>query len=174
MDVKIRHDWCYKLQPNEELMKHANKVYFTVLILFFLIGRAENAWALQSHAPPEGIYVHQMAHILFMGALAYLYWHTRRTPAIASQGWKYLQIFCIILFLWNLMAFTGHEISEYLKPSDIIDKNSFNEHISAPITFTKAVYYFTRMDHFLNVPALLALVISLKTFYQEARKEAER
>jgi len=155
-------------------MKRADKMHIAILILVFLFGEAKSAWALQSHPPPEGIYVHQMAHILFMGALAYLYWHTRRTPAIASKGWRYLQIFCIILFLWNLMAFTGHEISEYLKATDIIDKNSLNEQIAAPITFAKALYYFTRMDHFLNVPALLALVISLRTFYQEARKEAER
>jgi hypothetical protein len=155
-------------------MKQANKFYLTVLTLFCFIGRAENAWALQSHPPPEGIYVHQMAHILFMGALAYLYWHTRRTPAIESNGWKYLQIFCIILFLWNLMAFTGHEIARYLPPTDIIDRNSLQEQIAAPITFIKALYYFTRMDHFLNVPALLALVISLRTFYLEVRKEVER
>jgi hypothetical protein len=152
-------------------MKRRDKIQIVVLTLLFLLGGGQNAWALQSHPPPEGIYVHQMAHILFMGALAYLYWHTRRTPAIASKGWKYLQIFCILLFLWNLMAFSGHEFSKFVPAKDIIDKNSLYEQIAPPITLAKSVYYFTRMDHFLNVPALLALVISLRTFYREACEE---
>ncbi len=155
-------------------MKHTNKIQIVILTVLIFFGESRSAWALQTHAPPEGIYVHQMAHILFMGALAYLYWHTRRTPAIESKGWKYLQIFCIILFFWNLMAFTGHEISEHLTSADFIDKNTWKEQIAAPVTFVKTLYFITRMDHFLNVPALLALVISLRTFYLEARKEVER
>ncbi|MGB3212806.1 MAG: hypothetical protein WBB19_19050 [Desulforhopalus sp.] len=150
-----------------------NKLYIQGIgfILLLLFGQSESAWALQSHGAPEGIYVHQMAHVLFMGALAYLYWHTRRSPVLVSKGWKYLQFFCILLFCWNLLAFAGHEAFEHLGPHDFIDKNSWKEQIAAPITFIKVLYFITKMDHFLNVPALLALVISLRTFYLEVRKE---
>lgn len=144
------------------------------LIVLLLLVQTENAWALQSHGAPEGIYVHQMAHILFMGALAYLYWHTRHSPVLVSKGWKYLRLFCILLFSWNLLAFTGHEAFSHLSPTDFIDKNNWNEQIAAPITFTKALYFITKMDHFLNVPALLALVISLRTFYLEALEEESK
>lgn len=150
------------------------RIYYThiiCLVLLLLLGKTESAWALQSHSAPEGIYVHQMAHILFMGALAYLYWHTRRTTALVSKGWKYLQIFCILLFCWNLLAFAGHEAFEHLSATDFIEKNTWREQIVAPITFIKALYFVTKMDHFLNVLALLALVISLRTFYLEARQE---
>jgi hypothetical protein len=141
------------------------------LLLLLLLGHADNAWALQSHSAPEGIYVHQMAHVLFMGALAYLYWHTRRSPVLVSHGWKYLRIFCILLFCWNLVAFSGHEAFNHLSPADFLDKNSWEEQISPPLTFLKVLYFVTRMDHFLNVPALVALVISLRTFYLEALEE---
>ncbi len=144
------------------------------IILLLLLGQTENAWALQSHSAPEGMYVHQMAHVLFMGALAYLYWHTRRSPALVSKGWKYLQIFCILLFCWNLLAFTGHEAFEHLSLADFINKNSFQERISAPLTFTKTLYFISKMDHLLNVPALLALVISLRTFYLEVLEENKK
>jgi hypothetical protein len=144
------------------------------LIVLLLLGQTESAWALQSHSTPEGIYVHQMAHALFMGALAYLYWHTRRSQLLVSKGWKYLRLFCILLFCWNLLAFAGHEAFSYLSPTDFIDKNNWNEQIAAPITFLKALYFVTKMDHFLYIPALLALVISLRTFYLEVLEEEDK
>lgn len=152
-------------------MNHKNGTCIYALILLFIVGGAKNAWALQSHGAPEGLYVHQMAHILFMGALAYLYWHTRKTPVIASSGWKYLQIFCGFLIAWNLLAFTGHQAFEQLAPTDFLNSGGWNEQLTGPVSFIKVLYYITKMDHFLNVPALLALVISLRTFYLETLLE---
>lgn len=131
---------------------------------------ASPAWALQSHGAPEGIYVHQMAHVLFLSALTYLYWHTRKTQELSSRGWKYLQLFCLLLIVWNIMAFTGHELFEHLDSHDFLEHDSWNQRLAPPITFPKILYYITKMDHFLLVPALLALVISLRTFYHEAKK----
>lgn len=144
------------------------------LLWLFLFCGADSAWALQSHGAPEGLYVHQMAHALFMASLAYLYWHTRRTQELTSKGWKYLQLFCVLLFFWNVLAFSGHQALEHLSSTDFIHKNTWGERLVAPITFIKALYYITKMDHFLVVPALLALVISLRTFYLEARKEMQK
>lgn len=155
-------------------MKRNSYIQSIGLIVLLLLGQTGNAWALQSHSAPEGIYVHQMAHVLFMGALAYLYWHTRHSPVLVSKGWKYLRLFCILLFCWNLLAFAGHEAFSHLSPTDFIDKNNWNEQLAAPITFTKALYFITKMDHFLNVPALLALVVSLRTFYLEALEEERK
>ena len=144
------------------------------LVVLAILFTGDNAWAIQSHSAPEGVYVHQMAHILFSGSLAYLYWHTRKTPVIESKGWKYLQVFCGFLICWNLLAFTGHEMLERLSPADFIDKGSWKEQLAGPISFVKILYYVTKMDHFLNVPALLALVVSLRTFYKEALQEEQR
>ncbi len=153
-------------------INHTPHIITTILLL--LLCSSGNAWALQSHSAPEGIYVHQMAHLLFMGALGYLYWHTRKSPIINSKGWKYLQIFCGFLVCWNLLAFTGHEAFEQLSPADFIDKGSWREQLAAPVSFFKVLYYITKMDHFLNVPALFALVVSLRTFYVEALLEEEK
>lgn len=155
-------------------MRRNHYIKIIGLVILSVLGQTENACALQSHGAPEGIYVHQMAHTLFMGALAYLYWHTRRSQVLISKGWKYLRLFCILLFCWNLLAFAGHEAFSHLSPTDFIDKNSWNEQIAAPITFIKALYFVTKMDHFLNVPALLALVISLRTFYLEVLEEESK
>ncbi len=148
--------------------------YICIFCFVAIFGFVDNSWALQSHGAPEGVYVHQMAHLLFLGALVYLYWHTRKAPAIQSKGWKYLQIFCLFLVVWNLVAFSGHLALEGLSASDFIDKGTWREQLAPPVTPLKILYYITKMDHFLNVPGLLALVLCLRTFYLEALQETRR
>ncbi len=144
------------------------------LLVLLIFSSPVNVWALQSHGAPEGNYVHQIAHLLFMGSLLYLYWHTRHTPVLASRGWRYLQIFCIVFTCWNILAFVGHEAFEHLTSVDFIEKNGFQESIAGPITPVKVIYFITKMDHLLYIPALLALVVSLRTFYHDAMKEEEK
>ncbi|MFH1217329.1 MAG: hypothetical protein V1706_12575 [Pseudomonadota bacterium] len=132
----------------------------TVLTIFLVLGLPVYSWALQPHGPPEGLYVHQMAHILFVGALAYLYLHTRSTPDLISKGWWYLRLFCLLSIAWNIIAFTGH----------IVVIHHSHRASGAPLDILEIVYILTRMDHFLYVPALFALMICLRTFYREARE----
>ncbi|GAB6191314.1 hypothetical protein [Desulfocastanea catecholica] len=155
-------------------MKHTLVIQSIGLTVLLVLGQTESAWALQAHGAPEGIYVHQMAHLLFMGALAYLYWHTRRSPVLVSKGWKYLQLFCILLFCWNVLTFVGHATFEHLLATDFIQRESWGEQLAPPLSVTKTLYFISKMDHFLYLPALIALVISLRTFYLETRMEAAR
>lgn len=152
-------------------MKISLPVTRLIFVLAPLLLSAENGWALQSHGAPEGFYTHQIAHLLFSGALAYLYFHTRSTPATGSRGWRYLQIFCVIFICWNLLAFTGHELFERLADDDFLAKGTWHEQLTMPLSLIKVTYYITKMDHLLNVPAFFALVLSLKRFYQDAVEE---
>ena len=148
-----------------------NLSHFTPILFFLLLSWApSDCWALQPHAAPEGLYVHQMSHILFMGALIYLFWHTRRTPELKGRGWIYLQIFCLLFAGWNLLALVGHESIKLLELSDFIDKASWNERLAPPITPIKLLYFVTKMDHLIYVPALVALVVALRTLAKEAEE----
>ena len=144
-----------------------------VLVLVSQLFIADSAWALQSHAEPEGIYVHQMAHLLFAGGLGYLLWHTRKTQDTTNKGWIFLQIFCGILILWNLIAFSGHIAFEHLTSNDFMELGSFNEKIVGPITFTKGLYFITKMDHLLLAPAVISLVVSLRSFYLDTQGKSQ-
>ncbi len=152
-------------------MTYSRLIPITVLTL---LAGAEPVFALQTHGAPEGIYVHQMAHVLFSGALLYLFWHTRKTPETTGKGWRFFQLFCVFLIAWNILAFTGHETYEHLVDDDFLNRNTWAAQLAYPITFKKVLYYITKMDHFLIVPALLALVMSLRSLYLEARKEMEQ
>lgn len=152
-------------------MKMSNKTITIFLALALFLMLSENSWALQHHGAPEGLYVHQMAHILFMAALTYLYLHTKKTTTLISKGWRYLRIFCLLFFFWNLVAFIGHTMALYLTPTDFINSGTWHAQVAPPLNLTKLVYYVSTMDHFLFVPALFSLFLSLRTFYQEAQKE---
>ena len=145
-------------------------LYLSVITLVALL-HPESAWALQPHSAPEGLYVHQMSHLLFSGALIYLFLHTRRTPELRGRGWLYLQLFCILFTCWNLLALVGHEAAKFLSVADFIDRSNWNEQIAGPISPIKLLYFLTKMDHLLYVPALLSLVIALRIFSKEAEQE---
>jgi hypothetical protein len=145
-----------------------------ILSTFLLLLQSAEAWALQPHGGGEGLYIHQMAHVFFMGTLTYLYLHTRRTQDLVSRGWRYLRLFCVLLFFWNLMAFVGHHTALHLPLYDFIETGTWNERLVSPLSVMKVIYYIAKMDHFLTVPALLALFLSLRSFYLDAREEATK
>jgi hypothetical protein len=145
------------------------------LTFIFIISQPDFSWAFQPHAAPEGHYVHQMAHILFMGALIYLYWHIGRVTSFVSKGWRYLRAFCLLFLLWNILTFTGHAAAVHVHSEDIIlQAGSWNSYLLPPYHTAKILFYFARLDHLLSVPAMFFLYISLKTFYAEAMEGEEK
>lgn len=149
-------------------------VFLVPFFVLLLLLPAVPAWALQTHGAPEGLYVHQIAHLLFAVALAYLWWHTRRTPPVASNGWKLLQLFCLMTILWNLSAVIGHEVYQRLDPADILERHTWREQVTLPLDLLKSLHFLTSMDHLLLVPALAALALALRTFYHEILAEERR
>lgn len=143
-------------------------------ITLLLLLQSGEAWALQPHGGGEGLYIHQMAHVFFMVTLTYLYLHTRRTQDPGSRGWRYLRLFCVLFFFWNLMAIIGHATALHLPKDQFIDAGTWSERLAPPLRPLKIVYFVSKMDHFLTVPALLALFFSLRSFYLEAREEAAK
>lgn len=153
-------------------MKSISHISF--IVVFTLLAGDDCAWALQSHSEPEGLYIHQMAHLLFAGALAYLFFHTRVTQGARDRGWRYLQIFCILLIGWNLLAFVGHDAYEHLLPAEFLEKNTLHEKLTWPMTPAKGFYYIAKLDHVLLIPALATLVLSLRSFYRKACRESDK
>ncbi len=147
-------------------LRKIKKIFCLFLLTAFLVF-PNQALALQSHAAPEGIYVHQLVHIFFLAALCYLFWDIRRS-SFPSKGWRFLQIFCIFMVLWNIVAFTGHWVGESIEAGDIIkDGGYLSAKIAGPITATKLIYYFTKLDHIFSVPAMFCLYLCLRSLYVE-------
>lgn len=140
-------------------------------LLSALIVYPDCAWAFQSHAAPEGLYVHQLAHIFFMAALCYLFWDIRRS-SFPSKGWRFLQLFCVLMVLWNIVTFTGHWAGSFIDKGSFVTASGYlSTKIAGPIDMTKLVYYFAKLDHIFSVPALFCLYLCLRSLYKASCKE---
>ena len=143
------------------------------LLLLTLTVYPGNAWAVQSHGAPEGLYVHQLAHVFFTAALCYLIWGIRQS-AFKSRGWRFLQIFCVCMILWNVVAFTGHSLASSMENAHFIREGGYlSTRLQGPFTSIKLWYYFTKLDHLLSVPALLFLYLAMKGIYKSSCKAEE-
>ncbi|HID69232.1 MAG TPA: hypothetical protein EYP35_01950 [Desulfobacterales bacterium] len=150
-------------------LRNFSKIFCLFLLTVFLVF-PNQAQALQSHAAPEGIYVHQLAHVFFLAALCYLFWDIRRS-SFPSKGWRFLQLFCVFMIIWNIVAFTGHWIGGSIESSDIIyDSGYLTTRIAGPITTIKLLYYLTKLDHIFSVPAMFCLYLCLRSLYSATCK----
>lgn len=137
---------------------------FTPLLLITLF--SGDAWALQTHDGIEGIVVHQLAHIQYLGALGYLLWDIRRS-AFSGIGWLYLQRFCWLMMLWNGLAFVGHFAQVALPYEAISTEDGYlYALLLLPFSFGKWIYYITALDHLLCTPALFFLFLAMRSFYR--------
>lgn len=153
--------------------RKTHKIFCLHLLTVFLVF-PDQALALQSHAAPEGIYVHQLAHIFFLAALCYFFWDIRRS-SFPSKGWRYLQLFCVFMVLWNIVAFTGHLLATSIESGDMIKESGyFSARITSPITTIKLIYYLTKLDHIFSVPAMFCLYLCLRSLYLTSCEEERK
>lgn len=152
-----------------------NRLTNRLLLLLFLVGlwvmAPSDAYALQTHGEPEGLSVHQMAHIFYIFALGYLYWDTKRS-GFSGKGWQYLRVFCVLTIMWNVLAIVGHGAAQQLEPSDFITVDDYlMKKMSMPLTAVKMVYYIAKYEHLVMVPAMFFLFLSLRAFYEQPLEE---
>ncbi len=148
----------------------------TSLLLFLavLLCLPGEALALQVHGEPEGLYVHQMAHLFYVLALGYFFWDIRRT-AFTGKGWRFLQLFCVIMAAWNLLAFGGHAAGVFLQPESLNHTDCYLETVLlGPFTANKYLYFIAKLDHLLCVPALFFLFLGVRSFYHSVADSSSR
>jgi len=140
--------------------------------LVLMVAIPGEALALQVHGEPEGLYVHQMAHLHYIFALGYFFWDIRRS-SFTGRGWWYLQLFCILMACWNIIAFVGHLAGAYLDPQALLQTDCYLQtQLLSPFTLNKYLYYITKLDHLIYVPALFFLFLGLRSFYRSVARTA--
>jgi len=171
-DKKITcYDAAKLLHQEKGPMKPAtvSRIVFAQLVFIALL--SGNAWALQTHDGVEGVVVHQLAHIQYLGALGYLLWDIRRS-SFAGIGWIYLQRFCWLMMFWNCLAFFGH-FSQVALPNEAVttEDGYLSALLLLPFSFGKWIYYITALDHLLCAPALFFLYLAMRSFYRSLKVE---
>ena len=144
-----------------------------LLAIPFLPAWPEGALALQVHdAPGEGLCAHQMAHIYYVIALAFFFVYIRRSD-FNDRSWRFLQLFCVLMGAWNLLAFVGHIAALRVPPADLVEyASNLDDRLLPPHTAAKWLYFLARLDNLFSVPALFCLYMALRVFYRQALAEA--
>ena len=141
-----------------------------ILLLGFF---SRDAMALQIHGGNEGVVVHQLAHIQYLGALGYLLWDIRRST-FSGIGWLYLQRFCWLMMLWNGLAFIGHFAQASMPHDSITTEDGYlSSLLLLPVSFSKWLYYITALDHLFCAPALFFLFLAMRSFYRSTEVQAK-
>jgi hypothetical protein len=133
------------------------------------------AWATQTHGGLEGLYVHQFAHMFFAFSMGLLIYWLNKWELVASSAWRSIQYAAVFFIAWNLDAFFSHWLVEQ---SGLITVNAIDGmriQIETPrgSNWLAEVYYLTKLDHLLCVPALIFLFLGLKQLLKTELKTEE-
>ena len=121
---------------------------------------AAPAWAVQTHGGAEGLVSHQIGHILFASGMGYL---LLRLYHIGQQGlgWLEFKAFLWLIIAWNLLTFSSHWMNEFIATSKAVEANGKTTSLTID-NFTDVIYFLTKLDHLVLVPAFLFLLLALR------------
>jgi hypothetical protein len=128
------------------------------------------AVAVQEHGAPEGIYSHQGAHLFFIASMGLLIYWLRQRRLVREAGWRYIQYAALFFILWNIDAFTAHFLDEQsgILDTAIAAPGKIKIEVSGNLTALAWLYYITKLDHLLCVPAMAFLYAGLRRLLKDA------
>ncbi len=138
-------------------------------VLACLVLMARPVHAVQVHAAPEGLYAHQLSHVFFAFSMALLVYWLRQRQLVKQPGWRLIQYAAILFVLWNLDSMLAHYLDGRSNLYAKIDEASLH----GRITLLKGpealvlLYYLSRMDHLLSVPAMALLFLGLRLLLRD-------
>jgi hypothetical protein len=126
------------------------------------------AHATQTHKAPEGLYVHQLGHLLFLVAMVLVWVRLYRAPPFAGRGWAYIKASAVLFTLWNLDAFVAHWLEEMMPAEPFVGGGGAWSLILVEVPATIGVpFYLTKFDHLLCVPGIALFFLGLRAFWRE-------
>ncbi|HMK33899.1 MAG TPA: hypothetical protein VK463_02450 [Desulfomonilaceae bacterium] len=146
----------------------------TILALMASFLAPDSVHAFQSHAEPEALYGHQLAHAFFIIALAILAYWLRANRFTDLKGWFLIQVTCLLLILWNIAAIAGHWVEERIPDASLIGEPDWTQIIRLDTSPWAIYYYALKMDHLLCVPAIMCLFLGIRLLFRNALNEEVR
>ena len=125
----------------------------------------DSAWAVQQHGGTEGLVSHQIAHLLFITGMLILFLRLNRSVG-DGPGWIQFKLFIILILLWNLLTFYGHWHREIINADKFIREAGYTTGfiLDSPLD---ALFYLSRLDHLLLVPAFFFLLWALSKWSRQ-------
>jgi hypothetical protein len=134
----------------------------TALSLFMtFITTASPALAFQEHGPPEGLYIHQLGHILFAASMLGLWYGVRVSRFNAQRSWRLIAYGAALLALWNGVTFTGHWLSIFTIPAMYSSGEEVPE-------WMLRMWHVLKLDNIVCISAMLCFYAGLRNHQQSA------
>jgi hypothetical protein len=129
-----------------------------------------SAWATQTHGGMEGLWVHQAAHLFFAFSMGLLIFWLRKRSLTVSQGWRQIQFAALFFIAWNLDTMASHWLQEQSGLIEVYNAAPLKIQIVTAENWhwLSQIYYFTKLDHLLCVPALVFLFLGFRRLLQDA------
>ncbi len=133
-----------------------------VLSLFMtFITTASPALAFQEHGPPEGLYIHQLGHILFAASMLGLWYGVRVSRFSTHRSWRLIASGAALLALWNAVTFTGHWLSIFTIPAMYSNGEAVPE-------WMLRMWHMLKLDNLVCVSAMLCFYAGLRNLQKSA------
>jgi hypothetical protein len=139
-------------------------------LLFIWLLQPTLVFATQTHGGPEGLFVHQFAHLFFIFSMGLLIYWLRKRQLVSSEGWRYIQYAALFFIVWNLDAVFSHWLLEQSGLVAVENLDDMQMQITTPQGFDwlADIYYLSKLDHLLSVPAMVFLLIGLRRLYKSS------
>ena len=146
---------------------------FAAWLIF--MGMPACARATQTHGEPEGLFVHQMAHLFFMFSMGLLIFWLRKRRLTTRKGWRSIQYGAFFFILWNINTLLSHWLEEQsaLIRISTVGISRLVLETDPSMTWLCVLYYVTKLDHLLCVPALFLLFLGLRRLSASPSTEME-
>lgn len=143
---------------------------FSSLLCLALFFAAEPALATQTHGEPEGLVVHQIAHLFFLLSMGTLAYWIQAHGLSRQRAWRLIRYAAIMLMVWNTDAFIAHLLDEQtgLIAVHQIDAVHLSIVPRPGFELLAPFYYLVKLDHLFCVPALVLLYLGLRTLLRNA------
>ena len=131
------------------------------------------ALGIQTHGAPEGLYVHQGAHILYMAAMLIFAINIHRSGLDRRKAWRLVAGGAWLLLFWNMWAFTGHYVETLVSADSFIRVPGRKVARLVMFGWQEYAYYFLKMDHLFCFPAILLFYLGLKEMRRDFEEDRE-
>jgi hypothetical protein len=110
----------------------------SALQLACLLALCAAAHATQPHKAPEGLYVHQLGHLLFLLAMVLVCVRLYRTLLFAGRGWTHLKASAVLCTLWNLDSLVAHWLEEMMPAEPFVGQGGVWRQANPRLSFSQA------------------------------------
>ncbi len=127
-----------------------------IFLITAITAWAAPAYAFQEHGPPEGLYIHQIAHICFALSMTGLWYGIKGSSRFRDNpGWQLIATGAALLTLWNIITFVGHILS-------VFTLTDFMHESRAIPVWIEWTWHILKLDNIVCVAAMLYFYAGLK------------